>query len=230
MNGTFVTYYRVSTDSQGVRGLGMDAQRKAVENYLNGGSWTVVREFEEVESGSNANRPQLMNAIALCKATGAKLLIAKIDRLARDLRFLTVLDDAKVEFVSTDMPDANRFTINIMMAMAQQEREMISARTKAGLASIKDRIATDGHHVSKAGNVITKLGRAFTEDERARGPQAHKAKANARATKVAPAIVMARGQGMTLQATADHLNSLGLTTPRGSLWTPIAVSRAEKRV
>lgn len=231
MNGRFVTYYRVSTDKQGVRGLGMEAQERAVEAYLNGGKWTVEGSFAEAESGKNSDRPELAKAIALCKATGAKLLIAKLDRLARDLRFLSVLDDNKVEFVSCDMPDANRFTINIMMAMAQQEAEMISARTKAGLASIKERIAKDGHHVSKAGNVITKLGptKPFTAADSAKGVLGRQAKADEHAAKVAPIITSMRSNGATLQSIADALNQSGLKTRMGASWTPIAVSRAYGR-
>lgn len=232
MNGKFVTYYRVSTDKQGVRGLGMEAQRAAVSTYLNSGDWTVIGEFEEVESGKRSDRPELTKAIALAKATGAKLLIAKLDRLARDIRFLTILDDHKVEFVCADMPDANRTMIGFMMVMAQAEREAISSRTKAALGSIKARIERDGHHVSKAGNKVTTLGgpKKFDDAARAKAVASRMTKADDHAAKVAPAIKMARGQSMTLQQTADHLNALGLKTPRGAVWTPSAVSRAEKRI
>lgn len=237
MNGKFVTYYRVSTDSQGITGLGMEAQRKAVETYLNGGKWEVIGEFEEVESGKRADRPELMKAVALAKATGAKLLIAKLDRLARNVHFLSGLKQQGVEFVACDMPEANSFTVNIMAAVAEQEREAISSRVTASLAVIKEKIAANGSHVSKAGNVITKLGqrrdgtvKGFTPAMRENGIRVRAERAKAHASKVMPAIAMARGQGMTLQATADHLNSLGLRTPRGALWTPIAVDRAAKRV
>ena len=158
----------------------------------------------------------MAKAIALCKATKSKLLIAKLDRLARDIRFLTILDDAKVEFVCADMPDANRTMIGFMMVMAQAEREAISARTKAGLASIKARIAKDGQHVTKKGKVITRLGgpKTFTDDH---------------AAKVAPIIASMRSNKATLQQIADALNQSGLKTPRGASWTPIAVSRAYGR-
>ena len=231
MNGKFVTYYRVSTSKQGVHGLGMDAQRTAVEQFLNGGSWEVVGEFEEVESGKRDDRPELAKAIAMAKETGAKLLIAKLDRLARDLHFLTALEKRGVEFVAADMPGANRFTLHVMMALAQAEREMISARTKAGLRSIKNKIERDGHYVAKSGKTITRLGKAtgFTPDMAVKSQAIRKAKADAHAAKVQPTIKMMRDQGSTLQAMADHLNHLGLTTPRGKPWTPIAVSRAEGR-
>lgn len=231
MNGRYVVYYRVSKASQGMDGLGMEAQERAVEAYLNGGSWTVEGTFKEVESGKNAERPELAKAIALAKATKSKLLIAKLDRLARDIRFLTILDDHKVEFVCCDMPDANRTIVGILMVVAQSEREAISARTKAGLQSIKDRIAKEGHHVSKKGNIITKLGptKPFTQTDRDKGVQARQAKADAHASKVIPTITLLRGQGASLQAVADHLNHMGLTTPKGASWTPMAVSRASKR-
>ncbi|MFZ4165274.1 recombinase family protein [Brevundimonas sp. NPDC058933] len=231
MNGSFVTYYRVSTDKQGVRGLGMDAQRAAVERYLNGGNWTVLAEFEEVESGKRSDRPELAKAIALCKSTGAKLLIGKLDRLSRDMLFLLTLQNEGVQFVAADMPDANNMTLHMMMVFAQHERETISARTKAGLQAIKDRIEREGHHVSKAGNVITKLGPAkpFTGADSARGVQSRKAKADEHASKVIPTITLLKGQGATLQQIADHLNHMGQKTPRGASWTPIAVSRAYGR-
>ena len=230
MNGSFVTYYRVSRASQGMEGLGMDAQERAVTAFLNGGDWTVQGTFKEVESGKRDDRPELAKAIALAKATKSKLLIAKLDRLARDLHFLTSLEKEGVEFVAVDMPGANKFTLHVMMALAQQEREMISSRTKASLASIKAKIEQDGQHVSKKGNVITKLGgRTLSDDERAKGRQARTEKANAHAAKVAPIIASMRGQNATLQAVADALNQAGLQTPRGASWTPMAVSRAEKR-
>lgn len=231
MNGRFVAYYRVSKASQGKEGLGMEAQERAVANFLNGGRWEVVESFKEVESGGRSDRPEMAKAIALCKATGAKLLIAKLDRLARDIRFLTLLDDAKVEFVCADMPDANRTVIGFMMVMAQAEREAISARTKAGLQSIKERIAATGQHVSKKGNVITKLGgpKQFSEDHRAKAVEAVRAKADDHAAKVAPIIASMRSNKATLQQIADALNQSGLKTPRGASWTPIAVSRAHAR-
>lgn len=231
MNGRFVTYYRVSKASQGMEGLGMEAQERAVTTFLNGGRWEVIESFKEVESGGRNDRPELLKAIALCKATGAKLLIAKLDRLARDIRFLTILDDAKVEFVCADMPDATRMTIGILMVVAQAERETISARTKAGLASIKARIAADGCYTSKQGNTITRLGgpKTFSEDHRAKSAQAVKAKADDHAAKVAPIIASMRSNKATLQQIADALNQSGLKTPRGASWTPMAVSRAYGR-
>jgi DNA invertase Pin-like site-specific DNA recombinase len=134
---TFVCYYRVSTQRQGRSGLGLQAQRKAVEDYLNGGDWKIIEEVTEIESGKNNKRPKLHEAIALCKATGATLIVAKIDRLTRNASFLLSLKDSNVDFVAADLPDANRLTVRIMALVAEQEREAISKRTKDALAAAK---------------------------------------------------------------------------------------------
>src|SRR5207248_11540648 len=138
-SGKFVAYYRVSTDRQGKSGLGLDAQREAVTSYLNGGSWQLVQEFVEVESGKRADRPQLAAALAACRKHKAKLVIAKLDRLSRNLPFVATLMESGVEFVAVDNPHANKLTIHILAAVAQHEREMISERTKAALAAARAR-------------------------------------------------------------------------------------------
>src|SRR5437870_2412558 len=137
--GKFIAYYRVSTDRQGRSGLGLDAQRKAVEDYLNGGRWTLVDHFTEVESGKRSDRPELDKALAACKRHKAKLVIAKLDRLSRNLAFIATLMDSGVEFIAVDNPHANKLTIHILAAVAQHEREMISARTSAALKAAKAR-------------------------------------------------------------------------------------------
>ena len=139
MNGKFVAYYRVSTTKQGINGLGMDAQRQAVRAYLNGGNWELIGEFAEVETGKRSDRQELVKAIALCRKTGAKLLIAKLDRLARNAAFLLNLRDSGVDFIAVDTPSADRFTIGILALVAEKERDMISQRTKDGLAAAKRR-------------------------------------------------------------------------------------------
>jgi DNA invertase Pin-like site-specific DNA recombinase len=131
MEGRFIAYYRVSTDHQGIDGNGIAAQRKAVEDYLNGGRWKLLGEFTEVESGKRADRPELAKAIAACKKHRAKLVIAKLDRLSRNVHFISGLMERKIDFVACDMPSANAFMINIYAAVAQEERRMISERTKA---------------------------------------------------------------------------------------------------
>jgi DNA invertase Pin-like site-specific DNA recombinase len=138
--GKFVAYFRVSTDRQGKSGLGLDAQREAVMNYLNGGRWTLVAEFTEVESGKrDDNRPQLAAAIAACKRQKARLVIAKLDRLSRNLAFIAALMESGVEFVAVDNPHMNKLTIHILAAVAEHEREMISERTRAALQAAKAR-------------------------------------------------------------------------------------------
>ena len=137
-HGKFVSYLRVSTKRQGESGLGLEAQRAAVEAWLNGGDWTLVEEHVEVESGKRAdNRPALAKAFDARRAYNAKLVIAKIDRLSRDPVFLLSLRDAGIEFIAVDMPHANRLTVGIMSLVAEQEREAISTRTKGALAAAK---------------------------------------------------------------------------------------------
>jgi DNA invertase Pin-like site-specific DNA recombinase len=131
---------RVSTQKQGRSGLGLEAQREAVTVFLNGGNWELIREFKEVESGkAEDNRPELAKALHLCKVTGAKLVIAKLDRLSRNAAFLLGLQNAGVPFVAADMPEANEMVVGILAVIAQAERKMISQRTKAALAAAKRR-------------------------------------------------------------------------------------------
>jgi DNA invertase Pin-like site-specific DNA recombinase len=131
--GKFVAYFRVSTDRQGKSGLGLEAQRKSVLDYLDGGRWDLVGEFTEIESGKHNDRPELEKALAACKKQKAKLVIAKLDRLSRNLAFIATLMDSGVEFIAVDNPHANKLTIHILAAVAQHEREIISARTSAAL-------------------------------------------------------------------------------------------------
>lgn len=232
MDGRFVAYYRVSRDRQGIKGLGMDAQHTAVSTYLNGGSWELLGEFAEVETGKHDARPELHKAIALCKATGAKLVIAKLDRLSRDVHFLTGLEKAGIDFVCCDMPHADRFTVHIMAAVAQKEREMISARTKAALAEIKGKLERGETYVGKdSGQPVERLGgpNGFNTERSAIGRRIRSDRANAFAATVAPTAKALKSGGMTLQQVADHLNQLGATTPRGAQWTAMAVKRVLDR-
>src|SRR6185369_9410255 len=139
----FIAYYRVSTERQGKSGLGLDAQRTAVLDYLNGGGWKLLGEFTEVETSKGRNalacRPQLRAALEACRKQKATLLIAKLDRLARNVHFISGLMESGVEFVAVDMPQANRFVVHILAAVAEQEAEAISKRTKAALAAARAR-------------------------------------------------------------------------------------------
>jgi Resolvase, N terminal domain len=130
--GRFVAYYRVSTDRQGRSGLGLEAQQEAVRSYLDGGSWQLVDEVVEVESGKRNDRPKLAEALKLCRLHGATLIIAKLDRLARNVAFVSNLMESGVEFVAVDFPQANRLTVHILAAVAEHEREMISHQGRSG--------------------------------------------------------------------------------------------------
>jgi DNA invertase Pin-like site-specific DNA recombinase len=134
-----VSYFRVRTARQGRSGPGLDAQREVVTAYLNVGNWTVLADFVEVESGRKSDRPELAKAVDLCRLTGSTLVIAKLDRLARDAHFLLGLQKVEVEFVACDMPQANRLTIGITALVAEEEARAISAQTRAELAAAKAR-------------------------------------------------------------------------------------------
>jgi len=216
-SGRFVAYYRVSTDRQGRSGLGLDAQRKAVEDYLNGGGWQLVGRFTEVESGKLDGRPELEKALAACRLHKAKLVIAKLDRLSRDAHFLLGLQKAGVPFVAADMPHADNFTVGILAMVAQKEREMISARTKAALAAAKARGQRLGGF------------RGYVPSDAVRAA-AVAAKARDRAADVLPTIREIRAAGTTsLSGIARELNARGVPTLRGgSEWQAVQVQRVLK--
>lgn len=228
----FVAYYRVSTAKQGASGLGLEAQRRTVAEYLQAASGDLVGEFEEIESGKRADRPALAQAVERCRLTGARLLIAKLDRLSRNVHFLTGLEEEGVDFVACDMPEANRLTVHIMAAVAQQEREAISARTKAALGSIKARLAAGEEHVSRrSGQVLSRLGspRGLVVARPDLGAQAVIDKADEFAARVRPTVAALRGEGMSLGAVAARLNELRVKTPRGGSWTAMGVKRVLER-
>jgi DNA invertase Pin-like site-specific DNA recombinase len=137
MSGQFAAYYRVSTDRQGKSGLGIEAQQAAVRGYL--GASMPIAKFTEIETGKRNDRPELERALALCRKRKAKLVIAKLDRLSRNLAFIAALMDSSVEFVAVDNPHATRLTLHILAAVAEHEREMIAQRTKAALQAAKAR-------------------------------------------------------------------------------------------
>ena len=218
--GKFISYLRVSTDRQGKSGLGLEAQKAAVLDFLNGGPWALVGEFTEIESGGNCDRPQLAKAIAWCRLKGATLLVAKLDRLARDAHFLLGLQKAGIEFVAADMPHANRLTVGIMAVVAEEERRMISARTRSALAAAKARGVRLGGY--RGGPV---------PDHKA-GSAALSAKADAFAQSVMPVIRELRAEGITsLRGIAGALTERGVKTARGSsTWTANAVLNVLRRV
>lgn len=240
-DGRFVSYLRVSTARQGASGLGMEAQRKAVADFLAGGRWTLVREVVEVESGKRTDRPKLAEAMALCRIHGATLVIAKIDRLSRNAAFLLSLRDAGVDFVAADMPNANRLTVGIMAMVAEAERDAISARTKAALAAKAEwyRKATPEQlaALQEQGKAI-RLGGARPNSQQIHqqgapaGLAARQAKAAGRAADLAPVIAELRAEGVTsLAGLAIALTSRGIPTSRGAeRWSASQVSRLMRGV
>jgi DNA invertase Pin-like site-specific DNA recombinase len=216
----YVLYYRVSTQRQGRSGLGLEAQQVAVQAFLAGRDAQVIGEYREIESGRKSNRQQLAAAMLMCRMTNSVLLIAKLDRLARDAHFLLGLEKSGIEFVAADMPFANRLTIGIMALVAEEEAKAISARTKAALAARKARNLP-------LGNIATlrPADRAGVE----RAQSAWSKKAADHADMVLPAIQEMRTSGMSLRATARDLAKRGFTTVRGGEWTAAQVSAVLRR-
>ncbi|WP_242920793.1 recombinase family protein [Pontibacter liquoris] len=210
---TYVAYYRVSTQKQGASGLGLEAQKTAVTSFVAGGK--VLAEYTEVESGKKDNRPELEKAIVHAKQQGATLIIAKLDRLSRNASFIFALKESSVDFICTDMPDANTLTIGIFAVMAQHERELISKRTKDALAAKKAR----GEEVGNRAN-LTEEGRQ--KGSLARQQKALQDKVNKNALHWA---LKFREEKLTLQQTADKLNEMELTTSTGAQYRAMSVKR-----
>jgi DNA invertase Pin-like site-specific DNA recombinase len=221
-DGKWISYLRVSTDRQGKSGLGIEAQRHAVAEHLNGGSWKLVKEYVEVESGKRTDRPMLAEAIKACRAYGAKLVIAKLDRLSRDAHFLLGLEKAGVDFVAADMPNANRLTVGIMAMVAEEERRMISKRTKDALAAAKRR----GKKLGGDRGVVP------SRKTRKLAIEALQARADSRAADIAPIIKELQAAGATsLRQLADGLNDAGIPTARGDgEWSAVQVARVLDRL
>ena len=209
---SYVSYLRVSTQRQGQSGLGIDAQRAAVDGYLKSIGGTLLEEHIEVESGGKNTRPILVQSIAQAKRLGATLVIAKLDRLARNVAFVSALMEAGVEFVAVDFPAANKLLIHIMAAVAEHERLLISERTKAALAVAKSR----GVRLGANGERLA---------------ERHKAAATEFAAKLREPIQRAFAEGLsTLQGIADRLNCEGHLTREGATWSPTGVRRVMHRL
>ncbi|UEM24445.1 recombinase family protein (plasmid) [Skermanella mucosa] len=217
----FVTYYRVSTQRQGRSGLGLEAQQAAVTAFLAGRDAQVIGEYREIESGRTSDRQQLAAAMLMCRMTGSVLLIAKLDRLARDAHFLLGLEKSGIEFLAADMPFANRLTIGIMALVAEEEAKAISARTKAALAARKARGLPLGNRASL---------RPADRQRAATAAAAWSKKAAAHAAMVLPAVQEMRAVGMSLRATARELTQRGFTTVTGGAWTATQVSAVLRRI
>ena len=224
----FVSYFRVSTARQGQSGLGLDAQRTAVENFVRAGDWTPVGEFIETESGKRNDRPQLAAALAQCKKDGATLIIAKLDRLARNVHFITGLMEAGVEFICADAPEADRTFLQMAAVFAEWEGRRISERTTAALAALKAR------GVTRAGRQIDRLG-ASTEQLTKIGGAGRKTQSGAAqqfAENTKPIIDQITGAGVTtLRGIAAALTARGIVTKSGaSTWHPQQVKAVIDRM
>ncbi len=219
-----VAYERVSTARQGASGLGMEAQRQAIEGYAAQRSAAILARFTEVESGRNPDRPELAKALHLAKVTGATLVIAKLDRLSRNAAFLLTPRDSGVRFVAVDLPEANDLTVGIMALVAQQEREAISKRTREALAVARSRGVRLGNP-----NGAAALRRAGEGGVALRAAIARNADAHAR--DLSPVVADIRASGATsLRAIAAEMNARGMLMRRGGRWHVSSVTNLLDRL
>ncbi len=241
-NGKFVAYYRVSTGRQGKSGLGLDAQRAAVESYLNGGDWAIVDEFTEVESGKNSDRPALDKALGAARLHRSALVVSKVDRLTRSVAFLSRLLEAGVDVRFADLPQiegaTGRFLLQQMVAVAELEAGMISARTKAALAMARKRGVKLGGRRRKVIGLDARGKKIYGEvvkgsaSARAKAVAVTQQRADARAADVAPSIKALQASGATsLRAIAAGLNARNIPTARGyGTWSAVQVARVLERI
>ncbi|MGD9686946.1 MAG: recombinase family protein [Desulfobacter sp.] len=215
----YIAYLRVSTDKQGEHGHGIHAQRQAIGNYLGVQGGELLEEYVEIESGKKDDRPALQQAISRCKMSRATLIIAKLDRLSRNLAFIANLMDAGIDFIACDNPYATRLTIHILAAIAEHEREMISRRTKEALAAAKAKGVVLGGA----------RGAVITDRMRQASVAARQQKGMVYLTSVLPTISQLRATGHSLGATARQLNNMHIYTVRGGQWTATSVRRALKK-
>ena len=219
-----VAYHRVSTAQQGVSGLGLQAQEKAIQDFTEQRGGEILDSFTEVESGKNNDRPKLKEALHLAKVTGSTLVIAKLDRLSRNAAFLLTLRDSGVKFIAADLPDANDLTVGVMALVAQQEREATSRRTKDALAAAKARGVQLGNP-----NGAAALRRADRGNEA--GIAAIKSKADRHAMDLKSVIEAIQAEGLTsLGDIAKALNNRGFLTRRGGQWHKTTVKNLMARI
>jgi DNA invertase Pin-like site-specific DNA recombinase len=211
MAGLFIAYFRVSTDRQGRSGLGLDAQRDAVMRHIAAHAGKLIAEFCEIESGKRNDRPQLAAAIAAAKRAKATLIIAKLDRLARNVHFVSGLMESGVDFVAADNPHANKLMVHLLAAFAEHEREQIGQRTKDALAAAKARGVRLGRH---GADCLAPANRAAAID---------------RARQLAPVLTELQGAGMSARQMAAELTARGIATPTGGRWHAQSVLRMIER-
>lgn len=206
-----VSYIRVSTQRQGDSGLGLDAQRSCVQQYADSTSSTIVAEYVEVESGKRTNRAQLAAAIGFCRKNDATLVIAKLDRLARNVHFVSGLLESGVRFHAADMPNADKFMLHVYAAMAEEEGRRISERTKAALAAARAR-----------GVILGSTGQALADR--------HKASADAFARSMSSLLQSYRDAGLSVRKIVDRLNTDSVPSVSGGKWHPTTVQRLLRRI
>jgi DNA invertase Pin-like site-specific DNA recombinase len=215
-HGKFVAYYRVSTDRQGRSGLGLEAQKGVLRQRLDGGRWHMVEEFVEVESGKRATRPQLEAALSACKKHKAKLIVAKLDRLSRNVSFLLKLIDSGVDVLFADLPELNgamgRFMLTTMASVAELEAGLISERTKAALKAAKARGVRLGRHGAEV------LAPRYRQEARQRADQ------------LRPVIIELQSMGFSLARIAAELNKRKVPTPRRGRWDHSSVRNVLNRL
>ena len=227
----YVAYLRVSTAKQGRSGLGLEAQQEAVRRFVaERGGRIIAPEYVEVETGKRNDRPELAKALKRCRATGATLVVAKLDRLSRNAAFLMTLRDSGVTFVAADLPEANTMTVGVMAVVAQHEREAISTRTKAALAAAKARGKRLGGR---------RAGAADIAQYQRQGVSAARSESAKRLADVADDLRRFKAEGLSLNAIARRLNEEGINTTgrqpgqggkQGGAWTATAVRRALARL
>jgi len=224
-----IAYYRVSTKKQEKSGLGLQGQEAAVEEHSRQNGGKLIGRYIETESGKNKGRPELAKAIAHARRSKATLVVAKLDRLARNVALTSALMESGVDFVACDNPHANKFTIHILAAVAEHEAEQISQRTKAALAAAKRRGVKLGSH--RPGHWDGREGKRLAGLKKARkaAVESHRKAFEAGYSDLFPIVKERRDAGESLQRIADELNKMGHTTRRGKPWNRMQVSRLLKR-
>lgn len=224
MPAKLIAYHRVSTKQQGRSGLGLEAQQAAVRDYAAAHGGTIIAAYTEVETGRRSDRPELLRALGQARRCRAALVVARLDRLSRNVAFLSALMEAGVEFIAVDCPHANRFMIHVLAAVAEYEAQQCSDRTKAGLAAAKARgrklgSARPGHWTTERS--AARL-RGLTK-ARERSAVVRREKARKQLADLLPAMEQERRAGATLRSIADRLNAQGQPTSRGCRWTAALV-------
>ncbi len=219
-NKKAVAYYRVSTAKQGASGLGLDAQREGITRHLLGGAWELIGEYTDIESGTSKGntRPELAKALAHAKRERATLIIAKLDRLSRNVHFISGLLESKVEFIAVDNPGANRLTVHVLAAVAEAEAEAISKRTREALAA------------ARARGVVLGMPGNLDDQARRQGAQVQREHAVTAYASLVHRVLNLKQRGMSYRAIAAALNADGEVTRTGRPFVAQTVKRVLERV